>query len=163
MTKTQAIEIRQATQADVRSILYIVKEAFIQYCVTIGSHTTEALLESEDDIRSDLENKVVYVACMNNTPVGSARIEKEGDKLILSRFAILTDYQGYGIGSVILSHIEEDFSKDDVKTIELYSAIENHKLKEFYLHKGFQIVSISENRGYKRGVFQKEIPTLKLN
>jgi len=41
-----------------------------------------------------------------------------------------------------------------IETVELYSAVENSQLKNFYIHKGYHIVSIDDSKGYQRGLFK---------
>lgn len=157
MSMRTEVTIRLATKEDIPTILHIVKEAFIEYCQIVGITSIEALCETEADVQSDLLDKNVYVACRNGEILGTARIAKKEKKAILSRFAILPQVQGAGIGSALLIHIEKELRSSNIERIELYSALANVRLKDYYLGKGFEIQSTSSARGYERGVFQKEI------
>lgn len=151
------VAIRLATNEDIQAILHIVKEAFIEYCHIVGITSIEALCETEADVQSDLLQKNVYVACRDGKILGTARIATKEKKAILSRFAILPEAQGAGIGSALLAHIEQELRSSKIERIELYSAVGNVRLKDYYLRKGFEIQKISNARGYERGVFQKKI------
>lgn len=157
MSLNENFQIKLASEADITSIVSIVKLSFIQYCNAIGIDTIEALMESEQDVRKDMLQKQVYVAYLDDKAVGSIRIQIEGEKAFVSRFAILPDYQRMGIGSQMLTFIESFLASRKIIAIELYSAVDNHPLKEFYLRKGFQIVSVDASRGYHRGLFRKEL------
>ncbi|MDR1540669.1 MAG: GNAT family N-acetyltransferase [Clostridiales bacterium] len=151
------IHIRLANESDVKNIADIVKQSFTQYCNMIGIDAIEALLETEQDVLKDLRQKSVYVACWEKNPVGSIRIAIKSDKASVSRFAIKPEYQGLGIGSDMLSFAEKTLEALKIETIELYSATENCRLKNFYLSKGYQVVSIDNSKGYRRGLFRKHI------
>ena len=149
--------IKLAEVADAESIVGIVKQSFVQYCRVIGLETIDALQESEDDVILAMESMSVYIAYYDGKPVGSFRLKQDGNKVILSRFAVLPEFQRLGIGSKILKYAEESSRRSDVEMIELYSATEHRKLKNYYIRHGFKVVEVSEAKGYKRGVFQKQI------
>ncbi len=157
MSSIKDFHIQLAAEADVKSIVNIVKESFVQYCNAIGIGTIEALRESEQDVLNDMLHKHVYVAYWDGIPVGSVRIEIKNEKAMLSRFAILPEYQSLGIGSKILSFVENTLAPLQIEAIELYSAVENSRLKEFYISKGYHVVSIDDSKGYQRGLFIKNI------
>lgn len=151
------IEIRRAKEHDVESIITIVKKAFVQYCNVIGIKTIEALCETEQEVRDDLNHKQIFMAYCDSAPVGTIRIEIKDKKAFISRFSILPEYQSMGIGSKILSYVDEILKASQVESVELYSAVQNIQLKNFYIRNGFEIVSIDESRGYQRGLFRKPL------
>ncbi len=157
MSSMKKLHIQPAAESDVKSIAGIVKKSFVQYCNAIGIDTMEALQESEQDVRRDLLHKHVYVAYWEGIPVGSLRVEIKGEKAYISRFAILPEYQGLGIGSEMLSFAEKSLVSSPAEMVELYSAVENSRLKDFYLSKGYQIASIECSKGYQRGLFRKTL------
>lgn len=145
-----------ATKQDVPHILNIVKQAFVQYCSAIGITTIAALCETEQDILDDMRQKEIYIAYCDGVPVGSIRLKVNEDSAFISRFSILPEYQSLGIGSEILSFVDGLLTAYGVKQVELYSAIENQRLQEFYTRNGFKVISIDSSRGYQRGLLQKE-------
>ncbi len=157
MLDYKEIKIRLATEQDVDNIITIVKQAFIQYCTVIGIKTIEALCETEQDVRNDMNTKKIYLAYHNNIPVGTIRIEIKDRKAFISRFSILPEYQSMGIGSNLLSYVDEVLKALQVESVELYSAVQNIQLKNFYIRNGYEIISIDESRGYERGLFKKVI------
>lgn len=157
MHSVNPFQIRPAVKSDVEDIAKIVKESFTQYCNMIGINTTDALCESEEDILNDIINKYVYIIYWEEIPVGSIRVEIKNNKSFISRFAVLPDYQCLGIGSKVLSFIEKYLISLQIETVELYSAVQNNRLKDFYLKKGYQIISINNLKGYQRGLFRKRL------
>lgn len=156
MSNTEKITIRPATVQDVKSISEIVKKAFEQYCKAIKIQTIEALSEQEDDIKKELLTKQIYIACIDDMPVGSIRISLELKRAFISRFSILPQYQGAGIGGKLLAYVDEQLIHQKVTSVELYSTTENERLKNFYLAHGYQIISTDNTRGYQRGLYHKE-------
>ncbi len=155
MLDDKEFEVRLATEQDVENIITIVKQAFVQYCTVIGINTIEALCETQQEVRDDMKHKQIYMAYYNNIPVGTIRIEIKDKKAFISRFSILPEYQSMGIGSKILSYVDEIFHDLQVESVELYSAVQNIQLKNFYIRNGYEIISIDESRGYERGLFRK--------
>ena len=151
------ISIRLANELDVEQIKYIIKQSFVDYCNVIGIDTVEALEEGEKEILHDITKKFVYVACLEDLIIGSVRVDIKGGRTFVSRFATLPEYQSLGVGSELLSYVENVLANANVSVIDLYSAVDNVKLKDFYISKGYTIVSIDDKKGYKRGLFQKEI------
>jgi GNAT superfamily N-acetyltransferase len=157
MESVNKIRIQLATEPDVKYIVEIVRKSFDQYCKAIGINTIEALQESEQDVLDDMLYKHVYLAYWDAELVGSMRLEMKKEKAVLSRFAILPDYQGLGIGRVLLSFAEKTAASLGIGSIELYSAVENTKLRYLYTSQGYRIASIDDSKGYQRGLFQKSI------
>ena len=149
------IDIKLASEYDVEDIINIVKQSFAQYCNAIGINTIKALRENDLDVLHDIQCKHVYVVYLEEIPVASIRIEIKNEKAKVSRFAILPEYSSLGIGSKVLSLVEEILLPSQVEVIELYSAIDNERLKNFYIYNGYQIVSIDNSKEYRRGLFQK--------
>lgn len=157
MINKEKFQIKLAGESDVKSIINIVSRSFVQYCKAIGINTIEALEESEQNVLDDIAHKYVYLAYWEDKPVGSIRIEIKERKATISRFAILPEYQALGIGSEILAFAEKSLDPLKIESVELYSAVDNIRLKDFYIHKGYSIISIDDSKGYRKGLFQKKI------
>ena len=157
MSLDKKIYVRIATVSDAKYILEIIRESFVDYCNIIGIDTVEALEEKENDILNDIIEKSVYVACLDGFIIGSVRVEMKGLLAYISRFATLPEYQSLGVGGELLSYVENDLLSLGIRIFELYSAVENIRLKEFYISKGYSVVSVDESKGYIRGLFRKEV------
>ena len=60
---------------------------------------TAALHETREQVQSDINEKLVYVAYIDDEVVGSVRAEFVNDETVyLSRFGVSTKYQNLGIG-----------------------------------------------------------------
>ena len=62
MDKLYAFEVKRASEEDIPAIIKITKDAFLKYCEMAGlSYDIEALNETYDDVKHDIETKEVYV------------------------------------------------------------------------------------------------------
>lgn len=149
--------IRLATENEIEDILKITKISFKKYIDNTGLENIEALNETADDIRRDIKEKLVFVAFINNVPVGSVRIKVNGDgTAYLSRFGVITNNQNQGVGKGLISVVDGVMKEKNVKRLELHTATKYFDLVRFYYGRKFYIESISEERGYKRALMVKE-------
>lgn len=149
--------IRLASENEIDDIIEITKTAFQKYIDNTGLKDIEALNETREDIKKDLKEKLVFVAFINNVPVGSVRIKVKGDgTAYLSRFGVIQTNQNQGVGKGLMSVVDGVMKKKNVKRLELHTAAKYFDLVRFYYGRKFYIESISEDRGYKRALMVKE-------
>lgn len=150
-------EVRHAEEKDIESIMEITREAFIKYSEMTGVTKLDALNETYEDVKYDIENKFVLIALSDGEPVGCVRVEIKPDKTaFLTRFAVKVTCQNNGIGKSLMNHVDKSMKKRDVKTISLYTASKAAPLIRFYYGRGFYIESIDSTRGYLRAKLVKE-------
>lgn len=150
-------EVRHAEEKDIESIIEITREAFIKYSEMTGVTKLDALNETYEDVKYDIENKFVLIALSDGEPVGCVRVEIKPDKTaFLTRFAVKVTCQNNGIGKSLMNHVDKSMKKRDVKTISLYTASKAAPLIRFYYGRGFYIESIDSTRDYLRAKLVKE-------
>lgn len=151
------VNVRMAKTDDAESILNITKEAFADYVQLAGISDTAALHEDIDTIINDINTKAVYVACVNDTVVGSVRIKKTAENTAyLSRFGVSNEHQNLGIGKTLIDAVDADMFKSGIKFLELHTASKAASLIHFYYNRGFYIDSTSKDMGYVRAKMVKE-------
>ncbi len=149
--------IRLASENEIDDIIEITKTAFQKYIDNTGLKDIEALNETREDIKRDLKEKLVFVAFINNVPVGSVRIKVNGDgTAYLSRFGVIQTNQNQGVGKGLMSVVDGVMRKKNVKRLELHTAAKYFDLVRFYYGRKFYIESISSEKGYKRALMVKE-------
>ena len=149
--------IRLAGIDEIPAIQEITKISFQKYIKNSCLQDIEALNETYEDIAFDLKDKLVFVAFINDIPVGSVRIKLRDDKTAyLSRFGVIDMHQNQGVGKSIMSVIDMVMREKGVKRLELHSAAKYHDLIRFYYGRKFYIESISTNKGYLRALLVKE-------
>lgn len=149
--------IRLATEGEIADIQKITQISFQKYITNAGLEDTEALNETVDEIKADLKDKLVFVAFINDVPVGSVRIKIEEDnKAYLSRFGVINDHQNQGVGKSLMSVIDAVMIEKGVKRLELHTASKYFDLVKFYYGRNFYIESVSTTKGYLRALLVKE-------
>lgn len=150
--------VRKAVEGDIPKILEITREAFKMYTECVGiTARIPALEETYEDVKRDIETKVVFVAQLDDLVVGSVRVEISTDNTAyLSRFGVGVDYQSHGIGKELMNAIDNTMSQFGVTNLYLHTASRMLLLVRFYYGKGFYIESTTNDRGYIRALLCKE-------
>lgn len=150
-------EVRLAQTEDVKSIKSITLEAFKKYSEMSGASSLDALNETDDEIKYDIENKMVLIALSDGEPVGCVRVEIRPDKTaLLTRFAVKVTCQNNGIGKSMMNHVDKMMQKRGIKKISLYTASKAASLMRFYYGRGFYVESTDTVRGYIRAKLVKD-------
>jgi len=149
--------IRKATIDDAEAIQTITRIAFKKYIENTGLGTMEALEESIEDIIEDIQTKEVFVAFIDDVPVGTIRLKINSDNTgYISRFGVNTEYHNIGIGKALINLIDKLVKKKGIKRVTLHTASKYKDLIRFYYGRGFYIESTSSDRGYIRALLVKE-------
>ena len=150
-------EVRLATYDDIPSILDITHEAFVKYAELAGLEHIAALDETYEDVKKDIDTKIVLIAFSDKVPVGSVRVEVFDDNTAyLSRFGVKVTSQNNGIGKSIMNLVDRIMIKKGVKEIALDTGSKITPLVRFYYGRGFYIDSTDKSRGYVRAHLVKE-------
>ncbi|MBR3791356.1 MAG: GNAT family N-acetyltransferase [Clostridia bacterium] len=157
MDYQSVFEVRMATYDDIDDIMSITKEAFIKYAELAGIETTAALTETYEDVKRDIDTKIVLIALSDGVPVGSVRVEVFDDKTAyFSRFGVKVTSQNNGIGKSIMNLVDRIMKKNGIKRISLHTAAKISSLIRFYYGRGFYIDSTDKSKGYIRALLIKE-------
>ncbi|HEY9061922.1 MAG TPA: GNAT family N-acetyltransferase [Pseudobacteroides sp.] len=150
--------IRKATAEDAKAIQTITKMAFKKYMEDTGLEgTMDALEETIEDIVADIYSKEVFVAFIDDTPVGTIRLKINPDNTAyISRFGVNTEYHNIGIGKSLINLIDKVVKNKGIKRVTLHTASKYKDLIRFYYGRGFYIESTSCDRGYIRALLVKE-------
>lgn len=150
--------VRSATYDDIEAIQSIVREGFLKYAEMSEVGEPEALKETAQDIKHDIDTKIVLIAERDNTPVGSVRVavDEKTKTAYLSRFAVKVNSQNNGIGKSLMNLVDEIMLKYGVKSISLHTDSKLTPLIRFYYGRGFYIDSTDKSRGYIRALLVKQ-------
>jgi ribosomal protein S18 acetylase RimI-like enzyme len=150
--------IRKATNDDAEAIQIITREAFQKYMKDTGlKGSMEALDESLEDIKEDIATKEVFIAFVDNTPVGTIRVQMLPDNTAyISRFGVSLQYHNIGIGKSLIHLVDKLLISKGVKKVSLHTASKYKDLIRFYYGRGFYIDSTTKDRGYVRALLIKE-------
>lgn len=150
--------IRRATVDDAEAVHGIMQESFKKYMEDTGlSGSMEALEESIEAIKDDIISKNVYVAFIDDTPVGSIRVKIMPDNTAyISRFGVRLQYHNIGIGKSLMNLVDKMLKARGIKKVSLHTASKYKDLVRFYYGRGFYVDSTSNDRGYIRALMVKE-------
>lgn len=150
--------IRKATVDDAQAVQSILHESFKKYMEDTGlSGTMEALEESIEKIKSDIETKEVFIALIDDTPVGTIRVELFPDNTAyISRFGVRLQFHNIGIGKALVNLVDKVLKAKGIKKVSLHTASRYYDLVRFYYGRGFYIDSTTRDRGYVRALMVKE-------
>jgi len=102
-----ALHIRLAEARNATAIASVLFESFVEYqaCYTPAAFT--ATTPTPAQIQSRLSEGPVWVVCHQDVLVGTISAVPQGAGLYLRSMAVLPNARGYGVGSVLLQHVEQ--------------------------------------------------------
>lgn len=151
-------KIIRATEEHAAAIQEITREAFSRYVELSGiGHVVAAQTETIEDIEKDIREKEVYIAFLDDVPVGSARVELRPDgTAYFSRFGVRIAYQSNGVGKALMNVVDLRMKHKGIKSLYLHTASRFHSLMRFYYGRGFYVTEVGTDRGYYRVTMRKD-------
>ena len=153
------IIIREALDSNAQDIVAIIREAMTIYASESGiSGILPSLKETEEDISRYIREDKVLIAESGKMIAGTIRIrEVSATEAEISRFAVLPAFHKSGMGSRLFIAAEEEIIKAGYESITLHTSLNNRKLLNFYISRGFVVESQSLSNGYRRGALRKRL------
>ncbi len=150
--------IRPAVEDDAEAIKSVLHESFQKYMKDAGlTGTMEALQESVEDIKKDIREIHVFIALIDNEPVGTIRVRDNMDgTAYISRFGVRPEYHNIGIGKALITLVDKLMVSKNIKRVYLHTASKYKNLVRFYYDRGFYVHSTSFDRGYVRALMVKD-------
>lgn len=140
---------RQATQEDAKNLLTLTHTAFLRYAQEVGQ-SVKGVSETYDDILSDIEKKYVLLAFDEDELVGAVRLETIENIVYISRLCASKGKKETNVGALLIEKAK-NIAKADA--LCLHTGTKLSSLVVFYYRCGFYIKSVSNDRGYPRGLF----------
>ncbi|SJZ31363.1 GNAT family N-acetyltransferase [Selenihalanaerobacter shriftii] len=152
------VKVRRAKIVDCGLVFNLTKRAFQDYNDPNLFPTTPGLLESKEEVISDIKNKEVLIAYVNDKPVGSVRFYSDnGKEFYLFRLGVLNKYQSQGVGKKLISEVEARVKDQGGERITLYSAYRLKELLAFYQSLGYEIIGTKDDSDYTRAIISKNL------
>ena len=107
MQPPPAIQIRQATPMDAPAIAKVLYESFVEYEALYTPQGFAATTLDADQILTRLREGPVWLACREETVVGTAAAVVRGQSLYMRGMAVLPGARGLGIGARLLQQVEQ--------------------------------------------------------
>lgn len=113
------IEIRQAILEDVPDIMSLQRLAYQSEALLYNDFAIPPLSQTIEELSAEFQSSYVLKAISGKTLIGSVRARTDGEACSIGRLIVHPDYQRRGIGSKLMSRIEELFPS--VHRFELFT------------------------------------------
>ncbi len=130
------ISIALATTDDAAEILALQKLAYQSEAEINDDWIIPPLTQTLPEIVSEFEAKVFLKAMCEGKIIGSVRASIDSGTCQIGRLIVHPDYQGRGIGSLLMASIEKAFS--DAERFELFTGTKSSNNIRFYRKLGYQ-------------------------
>lgn len=130
------IKVEKAELADLDAILQLQKIAFLIEAERVGSFEIEPLQQSLDELRDEFNWGVVLKVCDGADITGSVRGYMQGDTAFIGKLMVHPRKQRQGIGSALLSAIENRFP--EAQRYELFTSSISEDNLRLYAKNGYK-------------------------
>ncbi|OAH49447.1 GNAT family N-acetyltransferase [Microbacterium oleivorans] len=130
--------IRPITVDDAGEVLTLQRAAFVQEALIYDAVDMPPLTQTLDEVRAELEDNFGCVALDGERIVGCVRARVDGDLLLIGRIAIAPDQQGSGLGTALLSAVEERGLEAGATTAELFTGSLSEANLRLYEREGYE-------------------------
>lgn len=130
--------IRPIAVDDAGEVLTLQRAAFVQEALIYDAVDMPPLTQTLDEVRGELEDNLGCVALDGERMVGCVRARVDGDLLLIGRIAIAPDQQGAGLGTALLSAVEERGREAGATTAELFTGSLSEANLRLYEREGYE-------------------------
>jgi len=131
-------KLLRATVADAPEILALQKVSYLSEARLYNDYSIPPLTQTVEDLVADFGRKTFLKAVEDGRIVGSVNGFRKDDCCHIGRLMVHPDFQGRGIGSLLMEAIEAAF--DDVRAWELFTGELSLNNIRLYERLGYRIV-----------------------
>lgn len=128
--------ISQASIEDAEAILKLQKIAYQSEAQIYNDFTISPLTQTLEQIKADFATKVFLKAVAGGDIVGSVRGYQEKGTCHIERLIVQPAFQGHGIGTALMKHIEPVFA--GAERFELFTGHRSERNIRLYQRLGYQ-------------------------
>jgi len=129
------MKISKAELKDLKAILALQYVAYQSEAIRYDDFSIPPLTQTLDQLVCEAKGSIVLKATKGDAIVGSVRGALHGTTCKIARIIVHPDFQGRGIGSHLLSEIENCFA--GAKRFELFTGAESHDNIRLYNRHGY--------------------------
>ena len=130
------IDILQAEQGDLETILQLQKECYLSEAEIYNNYEIQPLKQNIELLLQEFEKSVILKALMNGKIVGSIRGYKDNGTAYIGKLIVKNDCQNKGIGRMLLEEMELNFK--DCNRFELFTGCKSQKNLYLYDKLGYE-------------------------
>ena len=139
-----AIQLRKATEEDLRRIHYIQVKSFAQLLLKYEDFESSPAADSQEDIRQRFRQPFTdyYFVVLDDREIGMLRVCDFGENCRLSPLCILPEYQGRGYAQQAIAQMESLYPK--ARLWQLDTIAQEQKLRHLYEKMGYRQIEKTE-------------------
>jgi GNAT superfamily N-acetyltransferase len=144
--------LRQATEADLPSIHRVTAAAYRKYLSRMDQPPAPMLRDYSQAVRAG----ALWVT--GSPVIGLISLTFADDVMLIENVAVHPDWQGNGLGRLLMEFAEEQARKHHIRRLALYTnevMIENQAI---YQHLGYHATDRRTEGGYRRVYMEKVLP-----
>jgi GNAT superfamily N-acetyltransferase len=129
--------IEVADEGDAKEILDLQKLAYLSEAEIYDDYEIPPLLQTLDEMRLCFKDHLFLKAVVGGRIVGSVRGRLEGKTCMIGRLIVHPDFQGRGVGTILINRIEEQFRK--AGRFELFTGHRSERNLHIYGRLGYRV------------------------
>lgn len=139
MSTSEGLRIDVVGLGDAGELLTLRRAAFVTEAQRYGDPHLPALTQSLAELEEDLERQDVVTlgSWFGHRLVGSIRVELEGERATLGRFAVAPDQQGYGVGTQLLLSVLH-YLPEATREVWVFTGTDSKENLAMYAKHGFE-------------------------
>jgi ribosomal protein S18 acetylase RimI-like enzyme len=146
------IVLGEATDADVPTIVALVRSAFEEYRGRLDP-PSGALDETAERVRQRMKVARVVFAQARVAALGCVFYERRDDHVYLFRLAVLPRFRRQGIGRALISRVEADARALNFPRVRLGVRVALPDLRAYYERFGYRFVESGSHAGYSEPTY----------
>src|SRR5258705_12678210 len=143
----RAIELRDATPADLPTLLALVHQAFEEYPGRLdppsGAHA-----ETLEPLGDALDTGFALLAGVDGPPAGCVFYHRASDHVYLGRLSVLASHRGAGLGGALTGEVERRARALGAPRVEIGVGIALPALRAYYERRGYRVGRHEAHPGY---------------
>jgi GNAT superfamily N-acetyltransferase len=147
------ISVRPAVMADVEAVRAVVIAAYQQYVPRIGREPGPM----RADYHAAVRDGHVWLAMAGGTVVGLVVLVTEPDHLLLGNIAVIPAEQGQGIGTQLMTFVEDEARRHGLTEVRLYTHEAMTENIAYYGRRGYTETHREGEEGLRRAFFRKTL------
>jgi ech hydrogenase subunit C len=151
----EQLSIKRADNLDAEAILVLQKLAYQSEAELYNDFKIAPLMQTLEEMKQDIAEKIVFKAVMNNQIVGSVRAYAEDGSCYIGRLIVNPLYQNLGIGKRLMHGIEAQFP--EIKRFELFTGHKSKRNIFFYQKSGYKLFKSARITDSRERVYLEKI------
>src|SRR5262245_19737569 len=144
---SESIVLREATVADIPTLVTLVHTAFEDYREQLdppsGAHS-----ETPETFRQALQMGYAALALANDAAVGCVFYHQEGEHLYLGRLSVVRPFRRHGVGQALTAYVEQRARALGLARVQLGVRTALPHLQAYYERLGYGVVRYEVHQGY---------------